>query len=133
MLDIIDLLAKTNGNVLSGDICSGNTLFIFQIAYSVVKIIQIAVPFALIILGSIDFFKAVVAGDEKEMKQKRKPFVQRLIAALVIFLIPIIVNLIISTFFADNSFGTCWNTARTNRTIKLPSENDINGSSNSKK
>lgn len=126
---MFEILAKETGGILSGDVCQGNTLFIFQIAYSVVKIIQIAVPFALIILGSIDFFKAVVAGDEKEMKQKRKPFVQRLIAALVIFLIPILVNLIISTFFADNSFGKCWNEARSNRTITLPSENDINGGS----
>ena len=38
--------------IVVGDICNGDTLFIFQIARSVIRIIQIAVPFVLIILGS---------------------------------------------------------------------------------
>ena len=119
-----------NNDIVTGNICAGNTLFIFQIIYTVVLIIQIAVPFVLIVLGSIDFFKSVVAGDEKEMKQKRKPFVQRLIAAIIIFIIPFIVSLIITTFFKDSKFGACWNEAKSNRTINIPTTDDIlnNGS-----
>ena len=94
-------------------ICSGNTLFAFEIARFVIRILQIAVPFALIIWGSLDFFKAVIAGDEKEMKQKRKPFMQRVIAALIIVLLPSLVNLIIKNIAVktQNSFSTCWTAA----------------------
>ena len=92
-------------------VCSDETLFIFQMARFVIRIIQIAVPFALIIWGSLDFFKAVVAGDEKEMKQKRKPFVQRLIAAIVIIVLPIIATVILNNVGdteQKTTFSDCW-------------------------
>ena len=41
-------------------------LFVLQIARWVIRILQFAVPFALIIMGSLDFFKAVIAGDDKQ-------------------------------------------------------------------
>ena len=131
MGNLVNLLAEeyTEGIVV-GNICNGDTFFIFQTAYSVILIIQIAVPFVLIVLGSIDFFKSVVAGDEKEMKQKRKPFVQRIIAAIVIFLIPFIVSLIITTFFKDSEFGSCYSAAKSNRTIKIPSAEDVMNNKN---
>lgn len=108
MTGLINIL----GNI-STDICSGDTLFIFQTARLVIKVIQIAVPFALIIWGSLDFFKAVVAGDEKEMKQKRKPFVQRLIAAIIILVLPAIVNIVMKNLAKtqNNNFANCWNSA----------------------
>lgn len=107
---------------ISTDFCSGDTLFIFQIAHTVIKVLQIAVPFALIIWGSLDFFKAVIAGDDKEMKQKRKPFIQRVIAALIVLLLPTIVNVIMKNIAknANNNFATCWNKARSGNSIKIP-------------
>ena len=112
--------------IVVGDICNGDTLFIFQIARSVIRIIQIAVPFVLIILGSIDFFKSVVAGDEKEMKQKRKPFVQRVIAAVIIFLLPFLISLIITTFFSNSEFATCWKEAEPgHKAIHIPTAEEI--------
>ena len=125
MGNIFNFLATTfdENSLIAGNACGDqNTFFIFQIAYTVVLILQIAVPFVLIVLGSIDFFKSVVAGDEKEMKQKRKPFVQRLIAAIVIFLIPFIVSLIMNTFFPKVKFTKCWNAAKDNRSITIPDE-----------
>ncbi len=111
--------------LLNLDACSGDTLFIFQIAYRVIRILQIAVPFALIIWGSLDFFKAVIAGDDKEMKQKRKPFIQRLIAALIVLLLPSIVNLIMRNIAsnANSTFATCW-TAAAEDEIEIPDSGD---------
>lgn len=90
-----------------------DTLFVFQIARNVIRILQIAVPFALIIWGSLDFFKAVIAGDDKEMKQKRKPFIQRVVAALIILLMPVIINVIMKNIASssNNNFAKCWNAA----------------------
>ena len=69
--------------------CEGTKWFpLFQLAKFIIRIIQIGVPFALIIWGSLDWFKALIAHDEKEMRIKRKPFVSRVIAALLIFFLP---------------------------------------------
>ena len=102
-----------NTLAISTNVCEGDTLFVFQIARLIIRILQIAVPFALIIWGSLDFFKAVIAGDEKEMKMKRKPFVQRLIAALIVLLLPSIVNLIMKNIAKNqnNTFVNCYNEA----------------------
>lgn len=94
--------------------CSGQILPIFQAAKFVIRIIQIAVPFALVIWGSLDWFKALIAGDEKEMKAKRKPFISRLVAAIVILVLPWLVELIakqIAGTERTNDFWTCYSTA----------------------
>ena len=111
-LEAAQNVTNQGGTQVSLGVCSGDTLFVFQVARLVIRIIQVAVPFALIIWGSLDFFKAVIAGDEKEMKQKRKPFVQRLIAAVIILLLPSLVNLIINSFASDTQFGKCWSDAK---------------------
>lgn len=74
---------------------------VFKYAILVIKIIQIAAPIALIIWGSIDLLKAVIAGDDKKIKEARKPFVQRIISAVLIFLIPWITNFVINSFTTD--------------------------------
>lgn len=76
---------------------------IFRYAVLVIKVIQIAAPIALIIWGSIDLLKAVIAGDAKKISEARKPFIQRLISALIIFLIPWLVNLVLTNFVSDST------------------------------
>ena len=112
----MDFLINTN-------VCTqGDSLLIaFKIARWVVRILQFAVPFALIIFGSLDFFKAVIAGDEKEMKAKRKPFVQRVIAAVLVLILPTLVNLIITNVVPDSStFKRCWDNANPKGNISIP-------------
>ena len=116
---MLEILAKT----INIGVCDKDTLFIFQIARLIITIIQFAAPFALIIWGSLDFFKALIAGDEKEMKAKRKPFIQRLVAAVIILILPWIVNLVITTFTSNNDFKTCWKKAANFKNITLP-QND---------
>lgn len=131
LMNVINFLAGTtsSSDVIAIEACDDNTKFIFQIARLVIRILQIAVPFALIIWGSLDFFKAVIAGDDKEMKQKRKPFIQRLIAAVIILVLPIIVNAIIRTLGGGddpnentkyNQFKKCWTEADPSNGITLP-------------
>ena len=109
----------TSNTPISGidpeNICNttSDIYMVFVVAVWIVRVIQFAVPFALIIWGSLDFFKAVIAGDEKEMKAKRKPFMHRIIAAVVVLILPTLVNMIISTFKDENQFTSCWNAART--------------------
>ena len=83
---------------------------VLDMAKFVIRVIQIAVPFALVIWGSLDFFKALIAGDEKEMKMKRKPFISRLVAAIIILVMPWLVELIAGQIAGDagTNFWTCY-------------------------
>ena len=107
----MDMISFLDANL---DVCTNaKLLWIIQLLRIIIRIIAIAAPFALIIFGSLDFFKAVIAGDEKEMKAKRKPFVGRLVAAIIILLMPTIVNIIMKTLASNsnNTFATCWKKA----------------------
>ena len=74
-----------------------------------IKILQIGAPILLVIWASIDLFKSVTGGDEKTIIEKRKPIIQRFIAAFLVFLVPWIVDVIISNTSGDKSWVNCWN------------------------
>ncbi len=58
--------------------------------------IHIIVPIMVLALGVYDFFRAMIASKEDEMKKAQKSFIIRLIAGVLVFLAPTIVNLIIT-------------------------------------
>lgn len=58
--------------------------------------IHIIVPIMVLALGTYDFFKAMIASKEDEMKKAQKRFVVRLIAGVLVFLAPTIVDIIIT-------------------------------------
>ena len=93
-------------------------LGVIRLAFNAVKLI---IPIVLIILGTVDLSKAVIAQDEKQMKEAQKRFLNRVIYAIVIFLIPTIVMLLFgmlpsSLFGGDSGKGynwkDCWNEAK---------------------
>ena len=88
--------------------CDADVLPIFDAALFVIRIIQIAVPFVLVIWGSLDFFKALIAGDEKEMRMKRKPFISRVVAALIILVLPWLVKLIAKQIAGSDNASNFW-------------------------
>ena len=91
----------------------------------VIKVLQLVVPIGLIIMGTIDMAKAVIAGDEKKMKEAQKPFIKRIIAAVIVFLIPIIVNMVLSFVTTGNSdWIDCWNSAKWNGAIDVSNDLD---------
>lgn len=91
---------------------NGSLLNIMRLVRLIIKILQIAVPIGLILMGTVDMAKSVIAGDEKKMKEAQKPFVKRIIAAIIVFLIPYIVNIAINLVVADASdWKDCWNAA----------------------
>lgn len=61
-----------------------------------ITVVQIAVPVILVLIGSFDFFKAVTAQKEDEIKKAQSLFVKRLIIAGLIFFVVVIVKLIVS-------------------------------------
>ena len=55
---------------------------------------RIIAPFLLIIFGSLDYFKAVIANDMEAMKKAKSKFPKRLIAFLLLILVPTIISII---------------------------------------
>ena len=62
----------------------------------IVNIIKIVVPILLIVLGTIDFGKAIFVNDEGEMKKSQTKFIKRLIIAVAFFLVPTLLTLILN-------------------------------------
>jgi len=106
--------------------CTDEILVIVGAARWVLNVVKFLIPAVLIILGTIDMFKAMTSGDEKETKAAQKKFITRLIYAVVAFLIPFIVQVVFnlagslvnhSTNDASSSFTDflkCWNQATKN-------------------
>ena len=123
MLDALLFLA----NKTASSVCTDGIAEVVGLAKMVIKVLQLVVPIGLIIMGTIDMAKAVIAGDEKKMKEAQKPFIKRIIAAVIVFLIPIIVNMVLSFVTTGNSdWIDCWNSAEWNGAIDV-SEDLQNG------
>lgn len=56
--------------------------------------VRIIAPILIILFGSIDFAKAVIAGKQDNMKKAQSDFIKRIIAGVAIFLIPTLVDII---------------------------------------
>ena len=79
-----------------------------------VRVIQIVVPIALIIWGSLDLLKGIIAGDDKKIKEARKPFIQRFISAVLVFLIPWLLDAALKAFVQIDpkaNWAKCYNAA----------------------
>ncbi len=61
-----------------------------------VDIIKIAIPIILIGFGVLDFSKAVFAGNDDEMKKAQKKFLMRIVIAVLFFLLPFILKILLS-------------------------------------
>ena len=93
---------------LSNFSCDGELQPVFDAAKFAIRVIQIAVPFALVIWGSLDWFKALIASDEKEMRVKRKPFITRVIAAIIVLVLPMLVETITRSIIGDDNTDNFW-------------------------
>ena len=108
---------------LIGDACGG-LLPLAKVIYKVLTIFWIIIPIALIVFGTIDLGKAVIASDEKEVKAAQKRLISRFIYAALVFFVPIIVTAIMD-LVAENtdtvsaggtSWNACWCEVRTGKT-----------------
>jgi hypothetical protein len=116
MINFLDNILGEDVFGLEGYSCANSNVFpIFEAVKFFIIIVQIAVPFGLILWGSLDWFKALIAHDEKEMRMKRKPFLARVIAAMIVLVFPWLITLI-SNIVAGQSntvnFFTCYHEAK---------------------
>ena len=75
----------------------------------ILKYPRIIVPLIVIVLGSLDLAKAILAPKEDEMKKAQKTFIKRVLIGITIYLVPIIVNLLmyLADIVWEGAFETC--------------------------
>lgn len=96
-------------NVLEMVSCGGITIdaIIPALVHLAVLAIKVFIPIILIVLGMMDLAKAVMANEEKVMKEAQSRFIKRLLYAVLVFLVVAIVQTIFGFLGkADSSEGT---------------------------
>ncbi len=85
--------AETYEKIQCGD--TAFPLLAADITSTVIFIIQLVVPILIVVLGSLDFLKAVASQKEDEIKKGFPTFIKRLIAGIIVFFVVVIVKTII--------------------------------------
>lgn len=88
----------------SGDCGFSERLLVW--ASNILRWIKYILPVAVIIFGILDFIKAIGADKDDEMKKAQKRFIIRLIAAALVFIIPLILEFVLDKMgFGYNDCG----------------------------
>lgn len=89
----------------------------------VIPLIQIGVPILLIVMGTIDLGKAVIASKEDEIKNAQKMLIKRAMYAVAVFFVVTIVTVVFSLLGTTEnediesgatSWTSCWNYDKNN-------------------
>ncbi len=111
-MNIINFLVNIN-------LCSGNTSIqpILHMVKVILDVVRIIVPIGLVVMTSLDVAKKVINPDDKDGQKK---IMIRAIAALIVFLLPTIVNLSLKIVDwgtgkdvnnTSSSLSSCWKNA----------------------
>ena len=89
-------------------ICSEPTVLkVMKYVNLFISIIRIVVPIILIFVASFRFISVIKTGDEDNLNKVKKSVITNAIAAVVIFLIPNLVSLIVNMSFSENDYKNC--------------------------
>lgn len=101
--------------LMQSEYTCGGTNLIFSgtfpyLVSTIITIIKIAVPILLIVFGMLDLSKAVIASKEDEIKKGQQTFIKRAIAAIVVFFVIQIVQILIRFISGnDQNVTGCFN------------------------
>ena len=89
-------------------ICSNpEVLEVMRIINMVIIIIKIVVPILLILNGMITLMKTIKVGNDDLLSKAKKQLISNSIAAVVIFLIPTLVNVLVRVSDTNNQYRDC--------------------------
>lgn len=98
------------------------TLFYIK---TIIAVICVIVPVLLLLMLTIDFAKAVVASDPQKINLVKKSAVKRIIFAVIVFLVPYIVNGAMGLLEDTSSFFACYDMATSANVQKLANINEL--------
>ena len=86
ILNVIQVLAEV-------DFCAKSAPIWKFLGY-IVNILQIAIPVIIVLLGTLDLGKAVMAGEDKKIKEAQKMLIMRLVYGVAVFFVITIVQIV---------------------------------------
>lgn len=107
---ILDVMETCNDTTLSS---------VLPVVKNIMLLIQIIVPIVLLISFTADFIKLTI---NPEDKKGFRNILNKLIAAIIVFVLPFIVNVIMGAVGESTTFSDCWNKAPS--TINISGEHD---------
>ena len=100
------------------DSCGGLLPIVRVIRKGVFPLVQLFIPIILIILGTIDLGKAVIASDDKEVNASQGRLIKRFIYAALIFFVTTLVSVLMDLVSKGGddagdttSWQSCWRSA----------------------
>ena len=85
-------------------------LLLIYFIKTIMKVVFLIVPIIFIITAMIEFIK-VIASNSSNSKEAWNKFLKKSVAVIFVFLIPSIINFLMSSVFNFNSFSECYNSA----------------------
>jgi len=82
--------------ILDGACNEYHVLNAISIIFKIISIVKIVIPLFIIVLGMIDFTKALTSSDEKAIQKSILVLLRRVIAGVVIFFVPTIITAFLS-------------------------------------
>lgn len=100
------VLSFVNINVFAAfgeeiNVCNQETVKAFIFIGKIISILKIAVPLIIIVFGMIDFFRAIFSNDEKAVKVSFNALLRRIIAGIIIFIVPSVIYMILDLMIKD--------------------------------
>lgn len=85
---------STKGNPQT-DFCTNPRIkTMFKIGGTFIYIMKVLIPVVIIVLGSVDLFKAFLSGDEKDVSTATQSLIKRFVIGIVIFFVPTVIKTI---------------------------------------
>ncbi|MCI8575802.1 MAG: hypothetical protein HFI09_04965 [Bacilli bacterium] len=92
---VLHRLDGETGVTVDGAYCSNpNFIKPFKLLGRIFSVVKIIIPIIIIAFGVVDFFKAIVASKDDEIKKASKSLMMRLIAGVCIFFLPAIIHFV---------------------------------------
>lgn len=103
------LIAVANCSKTLANCCQDNGLInIISILKKILDVIQIAVPIILIVALAVQLLKMAINPDEKKGMSKIK---NQVLATFLVFVVPIIINMVVSIMPTTFEIAACWQVA----------------------
>lgn len=87
---------------------------ILPVIKNIMVIIQLIVPIILIVMSVIEVGKLTITPDDKTGLKK---ILNKVLAAFIIFLLPILINVVMGLVGESTEFSNCWNKTDTGISI----------------
>ncbi len=92
--------------------CNSSSLLVTLSAFKrIINLIQIIVPLLLMIGAAIGIYQMVI---NPERKNGLKSIINKVIAAALVFFVPVLVNAVMGMVGDNNNFSSCWNAVDAN-------------------